>query len=304
MLNFKVNELKLMCKNLKLANSKLAERIDELERPRSEIISENSVEVNRTQDLTMMQQEFSEIEEELKIYKSQLARYQQTNSQQLQAKRDEINRYKSELEDARMEGEDLMRELKEKNRIISLLENKNEELLLLVEELESDKEREDDYYMGRGRSRRDNNFNDKISSEMENMIDKLVKELKYEKRNSAKQITEIKRLNGEVLDLENKIKEKNNKIYELEMNLIKQAKQQPSLKERSPIKFEKYDKYENESSHSYKQDEPLNSYLPQRNNNFIQAFRQDPDIPYKDVPTSKNKSHLTNKSYNKNRVSA
>ena len=39
MLNFKVNELKLMCKNLKLANSKLAERIDELERPRSEIIS-------------------------------------------------------------------------------------------------------------------------------------------------------------------------------------------------------------------------------------------------------------------------
>ncbi len=94
-----------------------------------------------------------------------------------------------------------MRELKEKNRIISLLESKNEELLLLMEELESDKEREDDYYMGRGRTRRDNNFNDKISSEMENMIDKLVKELKYEKRNSAKQITEIKRLNGEVLDL-------------------------------------------------------------------------------------------------------
>jgi hypothetical protein len=42
MLNFKINELKLMCKNLKMANTKLAERIEELERPRSEIV-ENTV---------------------------------------------------------------------------------------------------------------------------------------------------------------------------------------------------------------------------------------------------------------------
>lgn len=41
---------------------------------------------------------------------------------------------------------------------------------------------------------------------MEAMIDKLLKELKYEKRNSSKQLSEIKRLNTEVIDLENKIK--------------------------------------------------------------------------------------------------
>jgi hypothetical protein len=41
---------------------------------------------------------------------------------------------------------------------------------------------------------------------MESMIDKLLKELKYEKRTNAKQLSEIKRLNSEVILLENKIK--------------------------------------------------------------------------------------------------
>lgn len=36
---------------------------------------------------------------------------------------------------------------------------------------------------------------------MEGMIDKLLKELKYEKRNSTKNISEIKRLNGEIIHL-------------------------------------------------------------------------------------------------------
>lgn len=48
---------------------------------------------------------------------------------------------------------------------------------------------------------------------MESMIDKLLKELKYQKKNSTKQVGEIKRLNGEVIELENKIKDKNSKIY-------------------------------------------------------------------------------------------
>lgn len=60
MLTFKLNELRLNCKNLKLANKRLVERIEELEVPRSEV-SENTVEVNKSQDLTMMQQEFGEI---------------------------------------------------------------------------------------------------------------------------------------------------------------------------------------------------------------------------------------------------
>ena len=54
-----------------------------MERPRSEIASENSAEINRTQDLTMMQQEFTEIEEELRGYKLQLVKYQQASNQQL-----------------------------------------------------------------------------------------------------------------------------------------------------------------------------------------------------------------------------
>lgn len=37
--------------------------------------------------------------------------------------------------------------------------------------------------------------------EMEAMIDKLLKELKYEKKASAKNIAEIKRLNAEVINL-------------------------------------------------------------------------------------------------------
>ena len=50
---------------------------------------------------------------------------------------------------------------------------------------------------------------------MEEMIDKLMKELKYERRSSSKNIAEIKRLNGEIVALESTIKERNNRIYEL-----------------------------------------------------------------------------------------
>lgn len=58
------------------------------------------------------------------------------------------------------------------------------------------------------------------------MIDKLMKELKYEKRTNTKQLAEIKRLNGEIIMLESKMKEKNNKIYELELAAIKMNKPQ------------------------------------------------------------------------------
>lgn len=47
------------------------------------------------------------------------------------------------------------------------------------------------------------------------MIDKLLNELKYEKKTSAKHLVEIKRLNSEIILLESKIKERNNKVYEL-----------------------------------------------------------------------------------------
>ena len=54
--------------------------------------------------------------------------------------------------------------------------------------------------LNRGRSKRDS-FSDKIEAEMESMIDKLLRELKIEKKNGAKQVSEIKRLNSEVLEL-------------------------------------------------------------------------------------------------------
>lgn len=50
---------------------------------------------------------------------------------------------------------------------------------------------------------------------MESMIDKLVKELRFEKKTTARQLTEIKRLNGEILELEEALKVKNKKIYDL-----------------------------------------------------------------------------------------
>lgn len=104
MLNFKLNSLKLVCKNLKMANEKLAERIEELERPQSSVM-ENTVELNRSQDLTMMQQDFTEIEEELGRYKQQLAHYQQQMTSQLAVKNEEINEIKRELSDQRSEKE-------------------------------------------------------------------------------------------------------------------------------------------------------------------------------------------------------
>ena len=60
---------------------------------------------------------------------------------------------------------------------------------------------------------------------MEQMIDKLLKELKFEKKTISRQLAEIKRLNGEIFEMENVIKVKNKKIYELELNLIKIGKQ-------------------------------------------------------------------------------
>lgn len=58
------------------------------------------------------------------------------------------------------------------------------------------------------------------------MIDKLVKELKSEKKTTARQLTEIKRLNNEIMELEDIVKSKNKKIYDLELDLIKLSKQQ------------------------------------------------------------------------------
>lgn len=60
LLNYKMNELNLVCKNLRQANKRLAERVEELERPRSEIM-DNASESNRSVDLTLMQQDFIEI---------------------------------------------------------------------------------------------------------------------------------------------------------------------------------------------------------------------------------------------------
>lgn len=100
MLKYKLNELRLHCKNLKIANKRLVERIEELERPRSEI-SENTFEVNRSQDLTMMQQNFSEIEEELARYKQQLASYQQQMALQLKNKNEELARVRVECGEQR-----------------------------------------------------------------------------------------------------------------------------------------------------------------------------------------------------------
>lgn len=59
------------------------------------------------------------------------------------------------------------------------------------------------------------------------MIDKLLKQLKHEKKNGSKQVAQIKRLNGELIELENTLKSKNKKIYELEFNIIKMGKKKP-----------------------------------------------------------------------------
>lgn len=73
--------------------------------------------------------------------------------------------------------------LADKNRVIAMLEKRNEQLLLELEERQEDEEE----WSGRNRGNRDY-FNEKISSEMESMIDKLIKELKIEKKISNRQI--------------------------------------------------------------------------------------------------------------------
>ncbi len=55
---------------------------------------------------------------------------------------------------------------------------------------------------------------------MENMIKKLLKELSNERKVNSRMNLEIKRLNNEVIELEKKIKTKNDNIYQLEMKII------------------------------------------------------------------------------------
>ena len=174
MLNFKVNELKLICKNLKNANSKLVERMRELEQGRPELMSESEMEPSRF-DLTIIQQDFVELEEELSSYKAQLVRYQKTMSEQLGEKQREIDQLQSEngeLRNMRGHVQRLEQQIGEKDRIINLLERRNQELLLEIEEGREE-------WTTREPRRRENSFNDKISLEMEAMIDKLLKELKF-----------------------------------------------------------------------------------------------------------------------------
>ena len=66
----------------------------------------------------------------------------------------------------------LEQQIGEKDRIINLLERRNQELLLEIEEGREE-------WTTREPRRRENSFNDKISLEMEAMIDKLLKELKF-----------------------------------------------------------------------------------------------------------------------------
>lgn len=61
------------------------------------------------------------------------------------------------------------------------------------------------------------------------MIDKLVKELRFEKKTTSRQLAEIKRLNGEIMELEDTLKAKNKKIYDLELSLIRANKQQATI---------------------------------------------------------------------------
>jgi hypothetical protein len=103
--------------------------------------------------------------------------------------------------------------------VVGMLEKRNEELLLELEAQEEEQERNSPMLM------RDS-FSDKIEAEMESMIDKLLKELKFEKKTAARQLVEIKRLSAELVELENTLKVKNNKIYELELSLIKTGRQQ------------------------------------------------------------------------------
>ncbi len=52
------------------------------------------------------------------------------------------------------------------------------------------------------------------------MIKKLLKELGHERKVNAKIGFEVKRLNNELLEMERKLKAKNDTIYQLEMKLI------------------------------------------------------------------------------------
>lgn len=77
--------------------------------------------MNRSQDLTIMQQGFSELEEELNMYKQQLAKYQQQMEGQLALKNEEIKITRYELGEMRTLKDKAERELKERGRTIKLL---------------------------------------------------------------------------------------------------------------------------------------------------------------------------------------
>lgn len=77
--------------------------------------------MNRSQDLIIMQQGFSELEEELNMYKQQLAKYQQQMEGQLALKNEEIKITRYELGEMRTLKDKAERELKERGRTIKLL---------------------------------------------------------------------------------------------------------------------------------------------------------------------------------------
>lgn len=77
--------------------------------------------MNRSQDLTIMQQGFSELEEELNMYKQQLAKYQQQMEGQIALNNEEIKRTRYELGEMRTLRDKAERELKERGRNIKLL---------------------------------------------------------------------------------------------------------------------------------------------------------------------------------------
>ena len=136
------------------------------------------------------------MEQELTGYKNQLAMYQHKMTAQLEHQQTELEQLRleaAEVKSLRSQVRDLEEDLDERDSIVAMLERSNEELVMSVEKMEGEG-------FGRDRSKRDS-FSDKIEAEMESMIDKLLRELKIEKKNGTKQVAEIKRLNSEMVEL-------------------------------------------------------------------------------------------------------
>ncbi len=67
----------------------------------------------------------------------------------------------------------------------------------------------------------DINFNTAVQKELEELIEKLVRELKAERTSKGKITEEMKRLQKEIMKQEKEMLNKNNKIYQLELDILK-----------------------------------------------------------------------------------